>query len=144
MVELLTLRFTNPRSEIMKQIDSMTAVFQQLAAMKASMDARLQVGMTIASIDVVEMRPVVAALKTLADADVKGDSVADRLIEEWCASRIERRMEGRVRLEELYVTSVAVPATVRINARSTQPIRKTGFKPSKTEAMVVRKRRFRQ
>ena len=71
MVELVCLRFTNARSEITKYIDRMVAVLQQLAAIKANIDEGLQVGMIIASIDVVEMRPVVAALKILADAEIK-------------------------------------------------------------------------
>ena len=85
MIELVSLRFTNPRSDIKNQTDRMAAVLQQVAAMKDSMDEGIQVGMLFASIDVVEMRPVIAALKKLADADVKWDSVANSLIEEWRA-----------------------------------------------------------
>ena len=47
------------------------------------MHESLAVGILIASIEVHEMRAAVAAMKTLADADVKWDTVAERLIEEW-------------------------------------------------------------
>ena len=76
MVDLVSHRFNNPRSDITKQIDRMAAVLQQLAAIKAIMDEGLQVEMLVASIDFVEMRAVVACLKTLADVEVKWDSVA--------------------------------------------------------------------
>ena len=83
MFELVSLRYTSPRFDITKHIDKMAAIVEQLAAMQASMDESLTVGILVASIDVVEMRPVISAIKTLADGDVKWDGVAERLIEEW-------------------------------------------------------------
>ena len=83
MVDLVSIRYTNPRSDITKHIDRMGSIVEQLQAMQASMDESLKVGILIASIEVPEMRAVVAAIKTLADQDVKWDTVAERLIEEW-------------------------------------------------------------
>lgn len=47
------------------------------------MDESLSVGTLIASIEVAEMSPVVAAIRTLADTDVKWESVAECLFDEW-------------------------------------------------------------
>lgn len=46
------------------------------------MDKSLSVGILIASIEVPELGAVVAAIKTLADEDVKWETVSERLIEE--------------------------------------------------------------
>ena len=80
----MTIRYTNPRNDITKHIDRMAAIVEQLEAMQASMHESLAVGILIASIEVHGMRAVVAAIKTLADVDVKWDTVVERLIEEWC------------------------------------------------------------
>lgn len=85
MVELVSIRYTNPKQDIAKHIDRMAALFEQLTAMEATMDESLQVGILIASIEVEDLRAVSAAIKTLADDDVKWDTVAERLIEE-CAA----------------------------------------------------------
>ena len=61
----------------------MAAIFAQLEAMQSRMHESLAIGILIASIEVHEIRAVAAAIKTLADADVKWDTVAERLIEEW-------------------------------------------------------------
>ena len=83
MVDLVSIRYTNPRTDITKHIDRMGSIVEQLQAMQASMDESLKVGILIASIEVPEMRAVVAAIKTLADKDVMWDVVSERLIEEW-------------------------------------------------------------
>lgn len=70
MVELVSLRYSNPRNDITKHIDRMAAIVEQLAAMESSMDDSLPVGILIASINDAEMRPVVAAIKKLSDIDV--------------------------------------------------------------------------
>lgn len=58
----------------------MSEIFKQLRAMQATMYESLSVEILIASIEVIEMHPVVFSIKTLADADVKRESLSDRLI----------------------------------------------------------------
>ena len=67
MVELVSLRYSSLRSDITKHVDRMASINEQLAAMKTIMDESLKVGILIASIETDEVRPVVAAIKTLAD-----------------------------------------------------------------------------
>lgn len=83
MFELVSLRFTNPRADIIKHIDRMATIAEQLEAMKASMDESLKVCILVASIDVDEMRPVIAAIMSLTDDDVKCYNATERPIEEW-------------------------------------------------------------
>ena len=61
MVELVSLRYMNPCNDIVKHINLMTALVDQLLSMQASMDTSKNVGIPIASIDFVEMRPVISA-----------------------------------------------------------------------------------
>lgn len=63
----------------------MATICEQLTSVKNCVEESLQVGILIASIDVAEMRLVVAAFETLDVEDVKWDSVLDRLIKEWRA-----------------------------------------------------------
>ena len=65
MMELVSLRYTNPRKEIAKNIDHMAALIEQFLSMQASMETFLQVGILIAYIDVAEMRPVISAINTI-------------------------------------------------------------------------------
>lgn len=69
MVDLVSLRYTNPRTDITKNRDRMAAIAGQLKAMKDNMDESLSVGILIASNEVPEMRLVVEAIKTLPDDD---------------------------------------------------------------------------
>lgn len=47
------------------------------------MDESFSVGILIASIYVLGMNPVMAAIKTLSDPHVKWESVSERLVEQW-------------------------------------------------------------
>lgn len=66
----------------------MAVILEQLEGMYASMDESLSVGILITSIEKVELAPVVAAIKTLADTYVKWETVTERLTEEWRGFRI--------------------------------------------------------
>lgn len=71
MVELVPLRDTSLNQHITQHIDKMAATFENLKAMQATMDESFSVGIIIALIEVIEIHSVVAAIKTLDDADVK-------------------------------------------------------------------------
>lgn len=81
--ELVSVRYTNVKHDITKHIDRMAALQEQLKSMEAIMDDAVQVGILIASIDVLELTPVTAAIKTLAEKDITWETVTERLIEEW-------------------------------------------------------------
>lgn len=68
MSELVSVRFPSSKADIAKHIDGMAALLEQLRCMEAKMDDSLEVGILIASIDVPDLKPVVAAIKTLADS----------------------------------------------------------------------------
>lgn len=50
--------------------------------MDAKMDDSLAVGILISSIDLPELKPVVAAIKTLSDNDATWETISERLIDE--------------------------------------------------------------
>lgn len=83
MSKLVSVRFSNPKAGIEKHIDAMAALLEQLKAMNAKMDDSLAVGILIASIDVPDLKPVVAAIKTLSDSVATWETVSERLIDEW-------------------------------------------------------------
>lgn len=82
ITDLVGTRFSNSSHSIAKHIDKMAALIAQLKAMKTTIDEPLAVGLLVASIDVPSMKPVVSAIKTLAESDLTWESVAERLIEE--------------------------------------------------------------
>ena len=96
MVELVSLKYRSVRSDISKHIDKMAALLEKLQAMKASVEDTLAVGILLASIEVEEMGPVVAAIKTLSEDKVTWDAVAERLIEEARAIRTSNGAQAKV------------------------------------------------
>ena len=96
MVELVSLRYRGVRSDISKHIDKMASLLEQLRAMNAIIDDPLAVGILLASIDVEELGPVVAAIKTLSEESVKWDGVAERLIEESRSIRTSGHVQATV------------------------------------------------
>lgn len=81
--ELVSVKYKNIKSDISKHIVRKASLFEQHKSMEAIMDDSIQVGILIASIEVVELAPVAAEIKTLAEADVTLKVVPERLIEEW-------------------------------------------------------------
>ena len=82
MSELVSIRYTSLRDSIEKHIDRMAGLIETLRSMGSTFDDALAIGILVASIDVQELLPVVAAIKTLSDRDMKWESVTSRLIEE--------------------------------------------------------------
>lgn len=82
MSDLVTARYTDPKAELAKQIDGLAALLKQLRSMDAKMDDSLAVEIFVKSIDMPDLKAVVAASKTLADADATWETVTERLIEE--------------------------------------------------------------
>lgn len=80
--ELVTIRYTTLRDDIGKHIDKVAGIIEQLQNMGSKFDNALSIGLLVASIDVHELQPAVAAIKTLSEKDVNWETVSARLIEE--------------------------------------------------------------
>lgn len=61
-------RHRNSQQPISKYIEKMVVLIGQLKAMNTNIDEAFAVGLLVASIDVSAMKPVVSAVKTLAEA----------------------------------------------------------------------------
>ena len=82
MSELVSLRYTSIKDDMDKHIDKMAGLIEQLRAMGSIFDDALAIGILVASIDVSELLPATAAIKTLSDKEVKWEDVSSRLIDE--------------------------------------------------------------
>lgn len=82
MSDLVSMRYSTLKEDISKHIDRMRATTEQLANMGTIVQEPLAIGILVASIDVTALRPVTAAIKTLAERDLTWDTVTERLIEE--------------------------------------------------------------
>lgn len=80
MSELESLRYSNLRSDISKHIDKMAALVELLRAMDTTLDETLVIGILVASIDVTQLQPVTAAIKTLSEDKLSWEDVSGRLI----------------------------------------------------------------
>ena len=81
MSELVSIRYTTIKDDIAKQIDLLAGIIEQLRAMGTTFDDALAIGILVASIDVTELMPATAAIKTLTDKDMKWEEISGRLIE---------------------------------------------------------------
>lgn len=82
IVELMSNKFVSVDDDIARHIDRLAGLLEQLQGMGTKLDKTLQIGILVASIQVPELAPVTAAIKTLAEDDLKWDAVSSRLIEE--------------------------------------------------------------
>ena len=82
MSELVSLKYTSLRDDVGKHIDKLAGIIEQLRSMGTNFDDSLAIGILVASIEVPELGPATAAIKTLADKDVKWEDVCARLIDE--------------------------------------------------------------
>lgn len=82
MSDLITMKFTSLRSDLPMHIDQMRATIEQLKAMSVTIEDSFAVTILVASIEVAALRPATTAIKTLAEDDLKWDTVAERLTEE--------------------------------------------------------------
>lgn len=82
MVELVSLRYAILKQDMTKHIYKVASIVELLKSMQDSMDESLSGGTPIASIYVVWIHPVVAAINTFADSDINWDSLLEHLIEE--------------------------------------------------------------
>lgn len=87
MAELVCVKFTNAREDISKHVDRLAGLLEQLRSMNTPLPDSLAIGILVASIEVSELTPVTAAIKTLADKDLNWEEVSSRLIEECKALR---------------------------------------------------------
>ena len=82
MSELVSIRYNSLREDIDKHIDKLAGIIEQLRSMGSTFDDALAIGILVASISVPELMPATAAIKTLADRDIKWEDISSRLIEE--------------------------------------------------------------
>lgn len=82
MSELVSIRYNSIREDMDKHIDKLAGIIEQLRSMGSTFDDALAIGILVASITVSELMPATAAIKTLADKDIKWEEVSSRLIEE--------------------------------------------------------------
>ena len=83
MAELVSAHYTDRQEDISAHIDRMAGLVDQIKGMNLPIDETMSIGILIASIKVSKLAPVVAAIKTIPDKDMKWDNVATRLIEDW-------------------------------------------------------------
>lgn len=65
MSELVTVWYKNLKDDFAKPIDGMAALLELFRSMKAKMDDSLAVGILVASITATDIKPIVAAIKSL-------------------------------------------------------------------------------
>ena len=93
MTELISLRYDSLSKDIGGHIDKMAGIVEQLADMDTSIPDELAIALLIASINVFEMAPIAAAIKTMPDDSADWGSVTTRLIEEQHSIRIKMKPE---------------------------------------------------
>lgn len=69
MRELVTVLYTKSKAGLAKHFDGMAALLEQLHSMDAKMEDSITVRTLVASIDMPDLKSVVAAIDTLVDAD---------------------------------------------------------------------------
>ena len=82
MTDLITMKYKSLKSDITKHIDLMAAAVEQLKGMDVTIQESFAVAILVASVEVPALRPATTAIKTLAENDLKWETVAERLIEE--------------------------------------------------------------
>lgn len=80
--EIVSTRYCSLNEDMSVHVDRMAGLLEQLKSRGMTIDDSLAIGILVASIDVPELMPVTASIKTLAEADVKWEEVANRLIED--------------------------------------------------------------
>lgn len=80
--ELVSTRYSSLREDMSVHVDRMAGLIEQLKSMGMTLDESLSIGILVASIEVQELMPVTASIKTLSESDVKWEEVSNRLIED--------------------------------------------------------------
>lgn len=96
MTELISMRYVNLKKDIGTHIDQMAAVLEQLESMETKLPDELAIALLVSSIDVPELSPVTAAIKTLSDDKAKWEDVTARLIEEQQSIRMKTPKHERL------------------------------------------------
>ena len=82
MSELVSVRYSSLKEDMSKHIDSVAALLEQPRNMGTVLSDDFAIGILVASIDVHDLRPATAAIKTLAEHEINWEDVTTRLIEE--------------------------------------------------------------
>ena len=93
MTELISIRYGSLCKYIGVHTDKMARIVEQLAGMDTAIPDELAITLLIASINVSEIAPIAAAIKTVSDDLTHWESVMTRLIEEQNSLRIKMKPE---------------------------------------------------
>lgn len=94
MSELMSLRYTSISDDLTAHINNIAALVEQLKSMDIVIQDVMSVGILLASIEVPELFPVTAAIKTLAEEDVS-----------WTSRRRDFKVIGRISRPSLWEES---------------------------------------
>lgn len=67
ILQLVSIRFTSVRNDMEKHLDRMTALIKQMKSMNTTLDDALDIKILVAYIDVTQLLPVTAAIKSSAE-----------------------------------------------------------------------------
>lgn len=96
MSQLFSLKYASLSDSIYKQIDKLDEIIEKLCTIGTVLDMSTVTQIIVALIDVQELNPVTAAIRTLEDQDVSLEDVSARLIDEttnlkkWVLKSIKR------------------------------------------------------
>ena len=82
MSELVSMRYTSLKEDLSGHIDRMAGLLEQLSSMGTSVADSLAIGILVASVEVPQLQPVTAAIKTLAENNINWEDVTNHLFEE--------------------------------------------------------------
>ena len=82
MSELVSMKYYNIKDDLSDHIDRMAGLLDQLKSMGNELADSLAIGILVASIEVHQLHAVTAAIKTLAEKDIKWEEITSRLLEE--------------------------------------------------------------
>lgn len=80
MAELMSIKYTTVSDYISQQTDRLAGLLEQLRGMESKTGDTFYDAVLVASIQVSELAPVTAEIKTLAQTNLKWDTVSSRLI----------------------------------------------------------------
>lgn len=95
MSDLVSIRYTNIREDMARHVDKIAGIVEQLRSMGTVLEDSLIIGILLASIDVVQLHPATAAIKTLSETHTTWEDVSSRLIEEVKMLRSDRSLRHK-------------------------------------------------
>lgn len=87
MTELVGFKYTSLKIDILKHVNKMSTIVEQLRAMETILEDPLAIKLLVVSIEVASLKPVTAAIMTLEEDKLTWEAVTERLIEECKADK---------------------------------------------------------